>query len=184
MLFAEYLETLQFDRLVRLWNEFCFSENGSAEDASYDSIEELSDNGICTGIELTRAVFFGDVRGWYDKVSFNGYGNLYSVYDLENSPIDLRYLAKWLKDEDHEVYQEWIEDILGDFSEYLEANVDKTELYELWVEYEFWGEPASDDEVKDMFDVETLAADLLNDNHEYFQDWLEEQEEDEISEDI
>ena len=67
---------------------------------------------------------------------------------------------------------------------YLEANVDKTELYELWVEYEFWGEPASDDEVKDMFDVETLAADLLNDNHEYFQDWLEEQEEDEISEDI
>lgn len=175
MLFAEYLKKLDFDRLVRLWNEFCFSENGSAEDEIYDSIEELSDNGICTGIELTRAVFFGDVRGWYDKVSFNGYGNLYSVYDLENSPIDLRYLAEWLKDEDHEVYQEWIEDILGDFSEYLEANVDKTELYELWVEYEFEGEPASDDEVKDMFDVETLAADLIQDNHQLFKAWLEEE---------
>ena len=180
MTFENYLEDLHFDKLVRLWNEYCFWSDGSAGDAIYESIEDISDSGICTGIELTRAVFFGEVRGWYDKVSFNGYGNLYSVYDLKSSPIDLRYLTKWLKDEEHEVYQEWIEDIQGEFSEHLAANVDTTELYKLWVEYEFEGEPASDEEVRDMFDVEILAADLIEDNHEYFQDWLAEQEDEEV----
>lgn len=180
MKFEDYLKDLDFDKLVSLWNEYCWGGNGSADDAIYDSIEELHDEGLLTGIELTRAVFFGEVRGWYDRVSFNGYGNLYSVYYLESSPIDLRYLAEWLKDEEHEVYHEWIEYIQGEFSEHLAANVDTTELYKLWVEYEFEGEPASDDEVKDMFDVEILAADLLNDNHEYFQDWLEEQEDEEV----
>ena len=184
MTFENYLEQLDFDKLVRLWNEYCFGSDGSAEYAIYESIEDLHDDGIYTGIELTRAVFFGEVRGWYDKVSFDGYGNLYSVYDMDSSPIAVLYLAEWLKDNDHEVYQEWMEDILGDFSEYLEANVDNTELHKLWVEYEFEGEPASDDEVKDMFDIEILAADLRNDNHQLFQDWLKEQEDDEISEDI
>lgn len=184
MTFDKYLEDLQFDKLVRLWNEFCYSDNGSADDSIYDSIEDIHSQMIMDGFDIARALFFGEVRGWNDRVSFDGYGNLYSVYDLENSPIDLRYLAEWLKDNDHEVYQEWMEDILGDFSEYLEANVDNTELHKLWVEYEFEGEPARDDEVKDMFDIEILAADLLNDNHQLFQDWLKEQEDDEISEDI
>lgn len=175
MTFIDYLKDLDFDRLVCLWNEYCFGSDGSSDDAIYGSIEELSDDGICTGIELTRAVFFGEVRGWYDKVSFNRYGNLYSVYNLNSSPIAVFYLAKWLKDEDHEVYQEWIEYIIGEFSEHLAANVDTTELYKLWVEYEFEGEPASDTEVTDMFDVEILAADLIQDKHQLFQDWLEEQ---------
>lgn len=178
MKFENYLEGLDFDRLVRLWNEYCFGSDGSAGDAIYESIEELSDNGICTGIELTRAVFFGEVRGWYDKVSFNGYGNLYSVYDLESSPIDLRYLAKWLKEEDHEVYQEWINNILGEFSEHLAANVGTTELYKLWLEYE--GEPDGDETMIDVFDIEVLADDLIKDDHEYFQDWLAEQEDEEV----
>lgn len=182
MTFENYLKDLDFDRLVWLWNEYCFGSNGSADDAIYDSINSLYDDGICTGIELTRAVFFGSVESWNDRVSFNGYGNLYSVYDLESSPIDITVLAEWLKEEDHEVYEEWKNEMLGEFSEHLAANVDTTELYELWVEYEFEGEPASDDEVKDMFDIEILAADLLNDNHQLFQDWLKEQEDDEISE--
>lgn len=176
MTFENYLEDLHFDKLVRLWNEYCWDSGSSTDGEIYESLEYLSETGICTGIELARAVFFGEVRGWYDKVSFNGYGNLYSVYDLKSSPIDLRYLAEWLKEEEHEVYQERIEDIQGEFSEHLAANVDTTELYKLWIEYEFEGEPASDDEVKDMFDVEILAADLIKDNHEYFQDWLKEQE--------
>ena len=179
-----YLEDLDFDKLVRLWNEFCYSDNGSAYDIIYDSIEDIHAQMVMDGFDIARAVFFGEVRGWYDRVSFNGYGNLYSVYDLESSQIDLRYLAEWLKDKEHEVYDEWVEDIIGEFSEHLAANVDTTELYELWVEYEFEGEPASDDEVKDMFDIEILAEDLIKDNHQLFQDWLEEQEEDEISEDI
>lgn len=180
MTFENYLEQLDFDKLVQLWNSYCCSGNGSADEAIYNSIEELSDSGILTGMELTRAVFFGEVRGWYDKVSFNGYGNLYSVYDLKSSPIDLRYLAEWLKDKEHEEYDEWKNEILGEFSEHLAANVGTTELYKLWVEYEFEGEPASDEEVRDMFDVEILAADLIEDNHEYFQDWLAEQEDEEV----
>lgn len=177
MTFENYLKTLGFDRLVRLWNEYCWGEKGCAENAIYDSIDQLSSDGLCTGIELTRAVFFGDVRGWNDRVSFNGYGNLYSVYDYDSSPIVISYLAEWLKDEDHEVYQEWVEDVTGEFAEYLVDNVDMTELYELWVEYEFEGEPASDAEVEDMFDAEVLAADLLKDNHQLFQDWLQEDDE-------
>ena len=110
MTFEDYLKDLDFDRLVRLWNEYCFGSSGSSGDAIYESIEGLNDNGICTGIELTRAVFFGEVRGWYDKVSFNGSGNLYSVYSVESSPIDISYLAKWLKEEEHEVYQEWVDE--------------------------------------------------------------------------
>lgn len=110
MTFENYLEDLDFDRLVRLWNEYCFGSDGSADDAIYESITELNDDGICTGIELTRAVFFGEVHNWYDKVSFNGYGNLYSVYNVESSPIDILYLAEWLKEEEHEVYQEWVDE--------------------------------------------------------------------------
>lgn len=176
MTFEAYLKTLSFDRLVWLWNDYCWSA-GSADEAIYDCIAELSDEGICTGIELTRAVFFGDVQGWNDRVSFNGYGNLYSVYNYDSSPIVISSLAEWLKDEEHEVYDEWVEDVTGEFAEYLVDNVDMTELYELWVEYEFEGEPASDAEVEDMLDAEVLAADLLKDNHEFFQDWLQEDDE-------
>lgn len=176
MTFENYLKSLSFDRLVWLWNEYCWSD-GSADEAIHDCIEALSDEGILTGIELARAVFFGDVRGWNDRVSFNGYGNLYSVYDYDSSPIVISYLAKWLKYEEHEVYDEWVEDVTGEFAEYLVDNVAMTELYELWVEYEFVGEPASDAEVEDMFDAEILAVDLLKDNHWLFQDWLQEDDE-------
>nr|DAP70112.1 MAG TPA: hypothetical protein [Caudoviricetes sp.] len=178
MTFENYLEQLDFDKLVQLWNSYCCSGNGSADEAIYNSIEELSDSGILTGMELTRAVFFGEVRGWYDKVSFNGYGNLYSVYDLKSSPIDLRYLAEWIKEEEHEVYQEWIEDIQGEFSEHLAANVGTTELYKLWLEYE--GEPDGDETMIDVFDIEVLADDLIKDDHEYFQNWLKEQEDEAV----
>lgn len=180
MTFEKYLEELDFDKLVRLWNEFCYSDNGSADDSIYDGIEDIHAQMVMDGFDIARALFFGEVRGWNDRVYFNGYGNLYSVYNLESSPIDTSTLAEWLKDEDHEVYEEWKNEMLGEFSEHLAANVDTTELYELWVEYEFEGEPASDDEVKDMFDIEILAADLLNDNHQLFQDWLKEQEDEEV----
>lgn len=179
--FEDYLRTLDFDTLVRSWNEFCYnSDNGSADSIIYESVEDIHAQMIMDGFDIARALFFGSVESWNDRVYFNGYGNLESCWDLKSSPIDISYLAEWLKDEEHGVYQEWIENILGEFSEHLAANVDTTELYKLWVEYEFEGEPASDEEVRDMFDVEILAADLIEDNHEYFQDWLEEQEDEEV----
>lgn len=179
MKFEKYLEGQWFDKLVRLWNEYCYSGNVPADDIIYDCVEDIHAQMIMDGFDIARALFFGDVRGWNDRVYFNGYGNLESCWDIDSSPIVTSTLALWLKEEEHEVYQEWIEAIQGEFSEHLAANVDTTELYKLWVEYEFDGEPASDKEVSDMFDVEILAADLIKDNHQLFKDWLEEQEDDE-----
>lgn len=163
MTFRNYLEDLDFDRLVRLWNEYCFGSDGSAGDAIYESIEGLNDNGICTGIELTRAVFFGEVHGWYDKVSFNGYGNLYSVYSVESSPIDISYLAKWLKEEEHEVYQEWMGYIEeSDFAEWLIRHLTDEDLAKLWDEY-----------VDETDDIVDLAGELMADQHQVFKDFID-----------
>lgn len=179
MKFEDYLKSLSLDRLVQLWNEYCYSEKGSADDIIYDCVEDIHAQMIMDGFDIARALFFGDVRGWNDRVSFNGYGNLYSVYDYDSSPIVISYLAKWLKDEEHEVYDEWVEDVTGEFAEHLAANFDTSDLYELWVEYE--GEPDGDETMIDVFDVEVLAADLLKEDHEFFQDWLSEQEDDECA---
>lgn len=130
MTFEEYLKTLSFDRLVWLWNEYCWGEKGCAENEIYDS-----------------------------------------------STIVISYLATWLKDEEHEVYDEWVDYVTGEFLEHLAANVGTTELYKLWLGYE--GEPDGDETMIDVFDIEVLADDLIKDNHEYFQDWLSEQEDDE-----
>lgn len=163
MTFRNYLEDLDFDRLVRLWNEYCFGSDSSAGDAIYESIEGLNDNGICTGIELTRAVFFGEVHGWYDKVSFNGYGNLYSVYSVESSPIDISYLAKWLKEEEHEVYQEWMGYIEeSDFAEWLIRYLTDEDLAKLWDEY-----------VDETDDIADLAGELMADQHQVFKDFID-----------
>lgn len=178
MTFEKYLEDLDFDKLVRLWNEFCYSSNGSSDDIIYDSVEDIHAQMVMDGFDIARALFFGKVRGWSERVYIDGNRNIYSAYDVENSPIDISYLAEWLKEEEHEVYEEWMEDIQGEFSEHLAANVGTTELYELWIEYE--GEPDGDETMIDVFDIEVLAYDLIKDDHEYFQDWLEEQEDEEV----
>lgn len=177
MKFEKYLEDQRFDKLVRLWNEYCYSGNVPADDIIYDCVEDIHAQMIMDGFDIARALFFGDVRGWNDRVYFNGYGNLESCWDIDSSPIVTSTLAEWLKEEEHEVYQEWIEDIQGEFSEHLAANVGTTELYKLWLEYE--GEPDYDETMIDVFDIEVLADDLIKDNHEYFQQWLEDQEDDE-----
>lgn len=177
--FEEHLRTLDFDKLVSAWNEYCYnSDNGPTDSVIYESVEDIHAQMIKDGFEIARALFFGSVEHWNDKVYFNGYGNLQSTWDFENSPIDIYYLAQWLTEEDHEVYREWKNEIAGEFSEHLAANVDTTELYELWVEYE--GEPDGDETMIDVFDIEVLADDLIKDNHEYFQDWLAEQEDEEV----
>lgn len=163
MTFRNYLKDLDFDRLVSLWNEYCFGSSGSAGDAIYESIEELNSSGVCTGIELTRVVFFGEVHGWYDKVSFNGYGNLYSVYSVESSPIDISYLAKWLKEEEHEVYKEWMGYIEeSDFAEWLIRHLTDEDLAKLWDKY-----------VDETDDIADLAGELMADQHQVFKDFID-----------
>lgn len=163
MKFENYLEDLDFDRLVRLWNEYCWNNLGGVDGEIFESIEELNNNGICTGIELTRAVFFGEVRGWHDKVSFDGYGNLYSVYSVESSPIDISYLAKWLKEEEHEVYKEWMGYIEeSDFAEWLIRHLTDEDLAKLWDKY-----------VDETDDIADLAGELMADQHQVFKDFID-----------
>ena len=112
MTFENYLEQLDFDKLVQLWNEYAsefYSEHIYNDVAEFASIAEND------GLELARKVFFGKVRSWDDHVYINGYGNFESCWDLESSPIDISYLAEWLKDKEHEVYDEWKNEILGEF---------------------------------------------------------------------
>lgn len=88
----------QFDKLCELWNEYA-SENES-DSMIYDSVEDLADLGV-GGVELARMVFFGDLKNWNDKITLNGYGNVVSVWNVENSPIRLEDLADWLLETDH-----------------------------------------------------------------------------------
>lgn len=90
----------QFDELCSLWNEYASEED--VDSMIYDSIEDLQDLCGFEPLELVRIVFFGNVQNWDDKVALNGYANLVSVCNAENSPIRLDDLAEWLIDTDHE----------------------------------------------------------------------------------
>lgn len=39
MTFENYLKDLDFDRLVRLWNEYCWDSGASTDGEIYESIE-------------------------------------------------------------------------------------------------------------------------------------------------
>lgn len=171
-----YLKELPFDKLVWVWNE-CATENGEAFIS--DNMDDLAENSFIDGVELARKVFFGKLRSWNDKVYFNGNDNVESCWDLESSPIDISYLAEWLKDNNLEVYQDFVGEY-GEpqpFDEWLDDNLTKAELLALWDEYSF-------DEGDENFDLEELAEMLEEDEHPHYKAWLEEQEDDEISEDV
>lgn len=104
--FTEYLNDFSFGALVALWNELA-SENGYEQ--IYDSIEDFADVNETEGVALARMVFFGEIQSWRDHVYLNGYGNLESCSNVENSPIDLETLAEWLEEENHSSYEEWKE---------------------------------------------------------------------------
>ena len=174
MTFEKYLEDLDFDKLVRLWNECCLDGDGT-DYTIYDSVEDIHAQMIMDGFDIARALFFGDVRGWNDRVYFNGYGNLESCWDIETSPIDISTLAEWLKDNDHEVYQDFVGEY-GEpqpFDEWLDDNLTKAELLALWDEYSF-------DEGEENLDLEELAEMLEDDEHPHYKAWIEEQEDERV----
>lgn len=180
--FKDYLRTLDFDTLVPLWNEFCYnSDNGSADSIIYEGVEDIHAQMIMDGFDIARALFFGSVESWNDRVYFDGYGNLQSTWDLENSPIDIHYLAEWLRDENHSLYEEWEDEQreeLGEFPEWLAANNSVDDLHKLWVEY--MGEPVCGFSIDQVFNVDVLARTLSEFEHEIYLEWLEEQEDEEV----
>lgn len=171
--FTEYLEDFSFDDLAALWNEYA-SENGYEQ--IYDSVEEFAANFEIDSVALARMVYFGDIRNWSDMVYLNGYGNFESCWNVENSPIDLDELAKWMKDSNHTEYKEWLDSIdASDFAEYLADELTNEELTELWSEY------IADVDEDDLepnglplnFDIEDLANELMADWHQHFDDFIE-----------
>jgi hypothetical protein len=86
---------------------------------------------------------------------------------VENSPIDIDSLADWLKEQDHEAYEEWKES-LPPFAEWLLDNLTKAELVGLWEEYL---------DSEDELDLEALAEALEADDAEVYNDYLKAMEE-------
>lgn len=171
--FTTYLSDMPFADLAYLWNEYA-SENGYEQ--IYDSIEEFAANFGTEGVELARMVFFGDVKNWGDMVYLNGYGNFQSCWNVENSPIDIEELAKWMKESNHQEYKEWLESIdASDFADWLGGELTNEELTELWGEYveEVDEDDLSPNGLPLNFDIEDLARELMADWHQRFDDFIE-----------
>ena len=118
--------TSYLDDLIALWNEYA-SEN-SMDDYIYDSVEDVADITGMEGVELARAVFYGDVKSWNYPVFFNGYANLVTL-DNDNSPIDIGVLAQWMRDTNHQEWKEWLDNIEAyDFADWLGGAVDRKNL--------------------------------------------------------
>ena len=85
------------------------------------------------------------------------------MYSVESSPIDISYLAKWLKEEEHEVYKEWMGYIEeSDFAEWLIRHLTDEDLAKLWDEY-----------VDETDDIVDLAGELMADQHQVFKDFID-----------
>lgn len=108
MSFKQHLESMDFEDLIPLWNEWC--DQYGQEDMIYDSIEEFAELSGEDGLELARKVFFGDVKNWGDKVYLNGYANLQSCWSVQSSPIDIDALVDFMKEENHPDYVAWCDE--------------------------------------------------------------------------
>ena len=170
--FTTYLSDFSFDDLIALWNEYA-SEN-SMDDYIYDSVEDVAEATGMEGVELARAVFFGDVKSWNYPVFFNGYANLETL-DNDNSPIDIGVLAQWMRDTNHQEWKYWLDNIDAyDFAEYLGDNLTEEELTELWGEYI---QEVDEDDLEPNglplnFDIEDLAREMMVDWHRHFDDFI------------
>jgi hypothetical protein len=165
MKFKSYLADKDFSDLVTLWNEYASEQD--PDSMIYESVEDLAELLGDNGTELARRVFFGDLKNWYDRVYLNGYGNIESCWNVANSPIDVDLLADWLKEQEHEAYEEWKES-LPPFAEWLSDNLTKAELVGLWKEYI---------DTEDELDLDALAEALEDDDAEVYKDYLKDMEE-------
>ena len=147
--FKKFLASKDYSELKTLWNEYASDQN--MDDYIYDGVEEFCDLYDTEAVEAARKVFFGDVQNWGDDVYLNGYGNFASCWSVESSPIDLEVLAEWLEEENHSIYEEWIDD-LQPFDEWLNASYSRADLLAMWEEY--IGEDA------EAFDLGVLAESI------------------------
>ena len=86
---------------MNLWNAYA-SEN-AADDAVYESIEEIAELLGENAADFAMRVFFGDVKSWNARYfCINGEGNIDGFWRLtsEDSPVDYSILADWIIDND------------------------------------------------------------------------------------
>lgn len=164
MSFKQHLESMSFESLIPLWNEWC-AQYGQ-DDAIYYNIEEFAELYGEDGVELARKVFFGDVDNWYDYVYLDGYGNFQSCHTVSDSPIDIAALADFMKEENHPDYVAWCDE-QPSFAKWLEDNVGDGRLRDLWEKFCLHDE---DDE----YDVDDLADALDGTSHELYYQWYNE----------
>lgn len=170
--FTTNLSEMTFADLAYLWNEYA-SENGYEQ--IYDSVEEFAANFGFEGTELARMVFSGDINNWSDMVYLNGYGNFQSCWNVENSPIDIEDMAKWMKDTNHYEYKEWLDSIdADDFADWLGGELTNEELTELWRNYiaEVDEDDLADNGLPYEFDITVLASEMMSDWHQIFNDFI------------
>lgn len=164
MSFKQHLESMSFECLIPLWNEWC-AQYGQ-DDTIYDSIEEFAELYSEDGVELARKVFFGSVDNWYDKVYLDGYGNFQSCWSVESSPIDIDALVDFMKEENHPDYVSWCDE-QPSFAQWLEDNVGCGRLRALWEKF------CPHDE-GDEFDVDAIADALDGTSHGLYRQWYNE----------
>lgn len=93
--FTDYLENLQTDELINLWNQKS-EEQSDYEDKIYYNDEFFFDDYFFTNAsEAVRAVWYGNYNYMDLYVKFNAYGNLESTSNLMDF-IDLEDLKDFL----------------------------------------------------------------------------------------
>lgn len=164
MSLKQHLESMSFESLIPLWNEWC-AQYGQ-DDTIYDSIEEFAELYGEDGVELARKVFFGSVDNWYDYVYLDGYANFQSCHTVSDSPIDIDALVDFMKEENHPDYIAWCDE-QPSFAEWLEDNVGYGRLRVLWKRF------CPHDEGSE-YDLDELADALDGTAHDLYKRWYSE----------
>lgn len=134
---------------VALWNEY---QNDICGDSQIYDFDEYTLKDLLMGqdpIEIVRMTFFGKIHNWMDAyIWINGYGNLESGWDIEDTAFNADEMVEW-------------------FDENQKSEVDEYAMLEIFVEEakKIFGEDADISEAKceeyEMSDEGIAIADLM-----------------------
>ena len=173
---VEYINNLEESDKVALWNEY---QNDICGDSQIYDFDEYTLNDLLMGkdpIEIVRMTAFGKIKNWLDAyIYINGYGNLESAWNIDDTAFDADDMAEW-------------------FDENKKSEVDESTMLEILVEEakNIFGEDADISEAKckeyEMSEEGIAIADLMweDDWEDYARkviEFTEDSEEEEDTED-
>lgn len=83
----EEIHTFDSDQMVDLNNIYC-DENGYPDDQIYSNDEQFFENNFGNNImEAVRSVSYGDYNYTHNWVTYNGYGNLVTMADVDDTDL-------------------------------------------------------------------------------------------------